>query len=368
METPNRTTLIIDGNWLLMSRLGQVKDSFLKCLPKEDLIKAKEDLVDFVAQSINKQINFWGSNIDNIIMVQDGGSWRKELPKPKLYTETYKGNRVTDEELDWSYIWDGLSQLCKSFEANNIMCVTEKTIEGDDWCWYWSRYLNRLGTNTIIWTSDADLKQLVQKDPVTGAWTCWFNERSGLVVHEVFNRSDMDILLNFDAEDPFIDAICRQARKFEYINPDDIVMQKVVCGDSGDNIKSLLRFETRNKKGAPRTLQVSENEWNKVKAELEITDFNTFETKKLIIIGHLLNLKRFSDYHPKVEDICEMFDFNVKLVRLAKEQIPHDTAMLMNKHRNEYVVTDMSFLRNNYKVLSMNTSPVDDLFKDIPNI
>ena len=366
MDTVNRTTLIIDGNWLLMSRLGMVKDSFNKELTPQELNHATNDMVDFVAQSINKAINFWGDAIDNIIMVQDGGSWRKELPRPKLYTETYKGNRVSDEDIAWDYVWKALSDICKAFEENHIMCVTEKTIEGDDWCWYWSRYLNRCGINTIIWTSDADLKQLVQKDVQTGAWTAWYNDRSGLVVHNDFNRTDMDVLLNFDATDVFLENVCRQAKTVTYINPDDIVMMKVICGDSGDNIKSVLRWETKNKKGATRVLQVSENEWNKVKAELQVTDYNDFESKKLLIISNLRALKRFEGYRGKTEDLVDMFDFNVKLVRLAKEQIPHDTAMLMNKHRQEYVVTDLGYLRNNYKVLASHNEAIDDILKDVP--
>ena len=366
METINKTTLIIDGNWLLMSRLGMVKDTFNKNLSPEELQQSKNDMVDFVAQSINKAINFWGDTIDNVIMVQDGGSWRKDLPRPKLYTTTYKGNRVADEDMAWDWVWKALDEICKTFHDNHIMCVTEKTIEGDDWCWYWSRYLNRCGINTIIWTSDADLKQLVQKDEKTGAWTAWYNDRAGLVVHEVFNQSEMDILMNFDSKDVFMEQICKQSRSVTYINPDDIVMEKVICGDAGDNIKSILRWETSTKSGKPKVLQVSPKEWMKVKEHLHIQNFKEFEDQKQLIISNLLALGRFDGYRANMEDLLEMFDFNVKLVRLAKEQIPHHAAMLMNQHKDEYQVTDMGYLRNNYKVLASKNEVVEDLFKDMP--
>jgi len=366
VEPTNKTTLIIDGNWLLMSRLGLIKDSFNKALSNNELIRAKNDMVDFVAQSINKAINFWSNLIDNIIMVQDSGSWRKELPKPKLYTETYKGNRVADDNVAWDYVWRALDEICKNFENNNITCVAEKSIEGDDWCWYWSRYLNRKGVNTIIWTSDSDLKQLVQEDEQTGAWTAWYNDKSGLVVHEKYDRDDMDILMDFDAKNVFMEGICHRVQDVKYINPDDIVMDKVICGDAGDNIKSIIRYQTKTTKGTLRTLSVSLNEWHKVKNELGITNFQQFESKKMEIIRNLRNLPRFNDFCANDNEIAELFDFNIILVRLAKEQIPHDTAMLMNKHRDEYIVTDMGYLHNNYKVLGHQDAAMNDLFNDIP--
>ena len=362
----NNCTLIIDGNWLLMSRLGVKMGEFAKCLPPEDLERAKNGMVDFVAQSINKIINYWGPYIDNIMMVQDGGSWRKTLPKPNLIVEDYKGNRVSKEDIDWDYVWDALKTICENFKANNITCVTEKLIEGDDWCWYWSRYLNRMGTNTIIWTSDADLKQLVQKDPQTGAWTVWFNDRSGLVLHESIRQSDMEILLNFDAVDPFIDEITRRAGKSEYINPDDIVMSKVICGDQGDNIKSLIRVERKTKSGRTITNKVSEKEWQKIKNELGIKNIDDFKENKELIIKNLRMVPRLHECKSSMGDLLDLFDYNLSLVRLDKEQIPRQYQLDMNKHKDEYMITDMDYLRNNYRVLTSNTETVDQLFGDLP--
>ena len=84
----NKCTLIIDGNWLLMSRLGPRFKDFSNSFSTDDLERSSDDLVEFLAQSVNKIINFFNDNIDNIIMVQDGGSWRRKFQKPKLYTET----------------------------------------------------------------------------------------------------------------------------------------------------------------------------------------------------------------------------------------------------------------------------------------
>lgn len=362
----NKCTLIIDGNWLLMSRLGMKMGDFIKTLPPEHLELAKNEIIDFIAQSINKVINFWGDRIDNIMMVQDGGSWRKLIDKPKICKEAYKGNRTVDENIAWNYVWDALRTICQNFKENNITCVTEKNIEGDDWCWYWSKYLNHVGTNCIIWTSDADLKQLVQKDPSTNAWTIWFNDRAGLVLPQSLGHSDMDMLLNFEMVDPFLEDICHRCTISTYINPDDIVMSKVICGDSGDNIKAIVRAEHVTKNGKTMIKKVTENEWNKIKEQLNIKNINEFKENKDSIIKHILSIERLSSCKYKPKDVSDMFDYNLTLVRLDKEQIPREYQLAMNTHKDDYVVTDLDFIKNNYKVLATHTSGVETLFEDLP--
>lgn len=362
----NKCTLIIDGNWLLMSRLGMMMGDFVRDLPPEHLEIAKNEIIDFIAQSINKIIHYWGTNIDNIMMVQDGGSWRKLIEKPSIIHEDYKGNRIADVEIAWDYVWDALKSICQNFHNNQITCVTEKNIEGDDWCWYWSKYLNHVGTNCIIWTSDADLKQLVQKDSTTGAWTVWFNDRSGLVLPNSLNHTDMEMLLNFDIIDPFLEDICHRVGNVTYVNPEDIVMSKVICGDSGDNIMALVRTEHITKKGKTITKKVSEKEWLRIKESLKINDIQDFKTNKEKIISKILSIPRLEGCPYEMSQLIEMFDYNMTLVRLDKEQIPRKYQLTMNTHKDDYQITDMDYLRNNYKVLAQHETPVDTLFKDLP--
>lgn len=362
----NNCTLIIDGNWLLMSRLGMMMGDFAKTLPPDQLEMAKNDIIDFIAQSVNKIVNYWGPRIDNIMMVQDGGSWRKTITKPALNDEEYKGNRVANEDVAWNYVWDALKTICQNFKTNKITCVHEKNIEGDDWCWYWSKYLNHVGTNCIIWTSDADLKQLVQKDPTTNAWTVWFNDRTGLVLPNSLGHNDMDILMNFDAIDPFLEDILHRCQIAKYINPDDVVMSKVICGDSGDNIKALIRVKHKTKKGKFITKKVSEKEWNQVKESLGIETIADFKKNKENIIKELCSIPRLAGCESGMGELIEMFDYNMTMVRLDKEQIPRVYQLAMNTHKDDYIITDLDFLRNNYKVLAAHTEPVETLFDDLP--
>ena len=233
----NKCTLLIDGNWLLQSRFSVIGNGFIKDNPDIAKEQASHELKELLARSINVIINKFPI-IDNIIMISDGGSWRKQLPIPKSLKDiTYKGNRVADVEIDWNYIYKALNQLTKRCKEIGITTVSHPNIEGDDWIWYWSRRLNAEGINCMIWSSDNDLKQLIQTDVETNAFTAWYNDQRGLYLPNSLNKTNVDLFdffLNPEFESPVLEALKRSSKKFDFIEPDNIIMSKVICGDSGD--------------------------------------------------------------------------------------------------------------------------------------
>lgn len=360
----NKTTLIIDGNWLMMSRLGVIQDKFQSDLPEKVLEGSYRELVDFLAQSVNKIINFFDDNIDNIIMVQDNGSWRKSLKRPKLYTDTYKGNRIKDAGMNWDWIWKALQTFCESFNKMEISCFRESGCEGDDWCWHWSKTLNKNGINSIIWSSDRDLQQLVSYNK-NKTWTVWYNDRAGLVCHrDLAPREDLieDMLSLSSIPSSFEylkDFMKSHYTEVHFINPLDIAMEKIICGDSGDNIKAVMRVS----KGE-RIARVSEKEWNQIKETYEdFQDLDDFKKTAPMIIEDLHNLKRFAENKDSEKDLLEMFMFNMKLVCLDSKYIPKDNKNRMASHNEEYKLADLDAIRDNYKVLALNDDvEVEELF------
>ena len=366
----NNCTLIIDGNWLLMSRLGPKMSEFSVLNDQQQLQAASDDLVDFLAQSVNKVINLFEGNIDNILMVQDGGSWRKHYPKPKLYTDEYKANRQRAEEVDWSYIWKALNSFCNNFQENNITCTQAPGIEGDDWCWFWSRWCNRNNINTIIWTSDCDLKQLVQCDPVTSRWTAWFNDRAGLVLNKYYDTSslsEVDQFFNFELEDPQIRGLVENMKQrghaVSYIEPDDIRMDKIICGDAGDNIKAIVRIPN-----GKRICKVSSKEWNVVRESLNINNLQDLIDNREEVIDNVKHLKRFTSCTDSNEDIMDMLDYNFHMVVLDESYIPQEQRDIMESQIDNYKVADLEYLRNNYRVLSNIDGDIEDLFSGIDSL
>ena len=74
------------------------------------------------------------------------GSWRKSVEKPDFFEEVYKGNRVKDVEIDWSYVYRSLEIYLKKANELGITACKAGEVEGDDWIFHWSRKLNNNGT------------------------------------------------------------------------------------------------------------------------------------------------------------------------------------------------------------------------------
>ena len=360
-----KTTLIIDGNWLLLSRAFVLLDYFKKDNPEEVKTDAKSRLKDILNSSINITLNRFKNTISNIILISDGGSWRKQIDRPYLVRDfEYKGNRVFDEDVDWDMIFDTLTEVNKQFSKLGITATNHYAIEGDDWAWWWSRYLNSKGINAIIWSSDNDLKQLLQAD--NGAFTGWYidskNENRGLYLPEVLKEKsvdDIDFFLDPDISNPTLERIKVQAQQVHYINPDLIVMEKIVCGDMGDNIKSIILKEMNGK-----NYGVGLKDWEKVREKLGLEKLSDFFNSKDRIIQELVQINKFSSFKDKVSQVADVFEFNKKLVWLNEQTIPESIQESMNQE--QYKEYDLNNIYNNYKILSgENTTNIESIFEGV---
>jgi 5'-3' exonuclease len=359
----NNCTLICDGNWLLVSRFSVINGGFEKNLSEAVKKQSQLELEELMAKSINIVINRF-QDIDNIILVTDGGSWRKQLSVPDCLQDiVYKGNRTQDKELDWSYIYGALNNLADRCKDIGITVSNHSSIEGDDWIWYWSRKLNSEGTSCIIWSSDNDLKQLVQTDKETLAFTAWFNDKNGIFFDNYYD----DDIYEFDLIDFFMKPTKLFSQIFEsvkstvnhtYINPDNIVMEKIICGDAGDNIQSVAIVKSNNK-----NFRVTQKMWNEIKENLHINNLTDFFNKTQKIAHNITNINKFSGY--EVNNILTMIEYNKKLVWLNEQIIPDTIVLYMNQC--EYKLFDINYMRSNFKVLCDNTvnTNIEDIFESI---
>lgn len=351
MNMKNKCTLCCDYNWLTISRFSVINKGFDKNLPTTALEAAKEELKDMLAKSINVILNRFPM-IDNIVLMADGGSWRKQLPIPKQLEDiTYKGNRKSDVELAWDYIWGASSEVLENCRKEGITVSQHNGIEGDDWAWYWSRRLNSEGTNVIIWSSDCDLKQLVQVDK-TGAFTVWYNDKNGIwIPNELEQKTDIDALDFFMQpvyDNPILESLKVKAKgSVNYIDPNSIILGKVICGDAGDNIKSVVRYVKNG-----RTYRFSEKDWDGVSKNLNINTIQDMIRDRDKIACEVCNHKKLTPYGIKKEDVLEMIDYNIKLVWLNESVIPETAILAMNNV--EYTDYDLSYIRDNYKIICGN--------------
>lgn len=360
-KNKNKLTLLVDGNWLLISRASVLMNNFNKNLPEEAKKQSQSELEDLLAKSICVTLSRIPT-IDNIIIMADGGSWRKQLMVPKsIEGTTYKGNRSQANEIDWNYIYNALNNLIERAREEGITVTQYNNIEGDDWTWYWTRRLNSEGVNCLIWSSDNDLKQLIQVDDDTKAFTAWYNDKNGIWMPNSIKESDneMDFFMNATYYSPVLEALKTRIPKQNYINPDDIVMSKIICGDAGDNILPIMRYQ----KGE-RNYRITEKDWASIKEELpQISNINDFLEHVPGIVWLIAGHKKFKAYKPNISELSEMIDYNTKLVWLNEKVIPDTIIQFMNQQ--EYKKFDVAYLRSNYKVLVKENDDIQNLFDSI---
>lgn len=324
MSNKSKVTLCVDGNWLLMSRLSILR---MRISDEDTLVK---EVKLMMIKSINKILRDI-PQIDNVIFVADGGSWRNKIDVPEFLKKdhiTYKGNREKDKDLDWDKIFKGYDEFIDVLKETNVNVYREAGIEGDDWCYYWSNKLNSKGTNCIIWSRDKDLTQLVKIDKNTKCFTvCW--NKDYLTIENVEHENSLDVDFFFTSYDNttnqnLLETICMKAKKIVEINPMDVVIDKTIRGDLGDNVLPMV---TKKGKTSDKMFRVATKE---IDFNLDITNKNAVAE----YIDNLLNKKSWiGKASASANEVIEHFEYNKKLVWLDKSSYPDDILEKMEKYQ-----------------------------------
>ena len=329
-----------------MSRLSVLNDRY------KDELELCQELKLLMLKSINVVLRQFPI-IDNIIFVSDGGSWRNNIEIPEFLQKegvTYKGTREKSEDINWELVFGEFENLLSLLQSTGITVSKEGGIEGDDWCWYWSTKLNSENTNCIIWTKDKDLTQLVKTNS-DNCFTAWWNKDSGIILQEI-NESEMDYLFNANYTDneEIYKKMLAEAKQVTYINPKDIVIDKIIRGDKGDNILPII---LKNSKSNPsKQFRVSVKDLD---STLDIHNENAIRN----YIRNILGSKSYSGKVDKSEDdIVEHFIYNVKLVELSKENYPDEIIELLNQHDEYSISNDISLAQSQ---LQARTNKITDI-------
>lgn len=317
----SKLTLVVDGNWVLMSRLSVMQNRFA------DEYELMKDLKILMTKSINVVLRTIPT-IDNIIVVGDGGSWRNWIEVPSFLKKDdveYKGNRVKSEDLNWDVIFQGYEEWFELLKDNSIYVSRERGVEGDDWCAYWSKKLNANGTNCIIWSKDKDLTQLVNQDEKTGIFTVCWNKDYVTLKESKKEEDDMNFLFSpsYNINEQLLESIIGKTKDTNYINPMDVVIDKIIRGDLGDNVLPIV---TKSSSNGTKTFRVGNKE---IDFTLDIDDNNAINE----YISNLLNKKSWKGKVGKpVNEIVEHFYYNKRLVYLDKSSYPEEIIETMNKY------------------------------------
>jgi hypothetical protein len=137
-----------------------------------------------------------------------------------------------------------------------------------------------------------------------------------------------------------------------------IVINKVLCGDAGDNIKSIVRYKKGN-----RTYRFAESDYKKFIEATGISDINTFKTDFDDIATSISHNPKFEQYGITAENVREMLDYNLKLVWLNESVLPGTVTTAMVQF--EYNKFDVSTLKHNSKILAGSSNNIEDIFNSI---
>ena len=332
----SKLTLIVDGNWLFMSRLSVITNQYI------DDYELCQNLKILMIKSINVVLRKF-PNIDNIIFVADGGSWRNSIQVPEWlikYSENnnipveYKGTRVKSEDVNWDLLFTEYENFMTTLKMTGINVCKEQNIEGDDWCWWWSTYLNSQGTNCIIWSKDNDLKQLVNINS-DKCFTAWWNADTGLFIKN-YKEEEFDFLFNmsFNENEQIWEQCEKYAKVVNKIDPSIIIIDKIIKGDVSDNILPIIL--RTSKSNSSKKFKVSTKDINYQLNILDNKEVNAY-------IHNLVNSKNYVnriDNNKSEKDILEHFDFNKKLIVLQKDSYPKEILNILNNYKEYNVSKD----------------------------
>lgn len=335
----NNTTLIIDGNYFIYSRLYVLpRPKQITGLPEEKFMSSDKDrgmLMRKLALDFASELRKLKYIVNRVVFTVDHRSWRKDF-----YPDSgYKSNRTLDEKVDWNGISEVINDFIKIIQKQGVIVNKLPGSEGDDLIFAWAMHLNSIGENCFIWTGDQDLIQLVNYNNSTESYTIWYdNTRSRIIGYPGFSKwlnsseSSKDNVDIFSQDTSFylVDQVKKEIKEFISKNNltqtevycDDFALEKILTGDKSDNIKSVV--EKPSKKG-DKTFNFSPK-----KAKNVINTFkkrhNRFSTLYLFEEEYKKEIVQLVSREMKVvgknDEILSNLELNTTLVLLHVNTIP----------------------------------------------
>lgn len=205
-----------------------------------------------------------------IILVSDKGTtWRKGI-----YPD-YKGKRIKNEEIDWDFVKETYKQFKETLQEQPRVKIFEKDgLEGDDWISKIVKNNKSKSVNTLIYSNDSDIQQLIEC--TNNCITFMVNENLGKEVvflpenykefiyalkSQISNRSIFEESFDDNLVD-FLDNLDVTKTVVE-VDKNKALFTKLVKGDKGDNIPSIIKVKDRGigDSGADKLWDIYLNEY-----------------------------------------------------------------------------------------------------------
>lgn len=382
----NKTNIIVDFSNIAMRALFTCSYSGVGEISTFDTDKECEILVRKICMDLAYVTRIFSP--ERVIIACDARHpWRNDLYDPSE-DEGYKSNRVKDNTKNWDKIFRTLNELKEILKERDFIVTEIPTAEGDDVAALWKKNCFDNSENVVLISSDKDWTQLVdfnnnkkfcicfnpisnnkgkKKLYCTQSLIDWMNEETKTDIFFTNYNPNKEELKNIKSKDVKIE--------YEVINPNKVVLEKIFCGDDGDNAPAFYQYYKDGKKTriTPK------------KAEKICEDLNIFTVKDLCDCNEANMLK------PKIESVLKKdldIDSNERLLRqrrlveLNPELFPSEINSAFQYHlkdsvdkgyiartyelKMDYILKDTKFLSPDY-----NKPKENEIFtslKDLDNI
>ena len=204
------------------------------------------------------------------LMIDSKNPWRNDVCKD------YKGTRKRDESINMKNVFATMGDILDILEARGFKTLHADRGEADDMASLLKAKIQWQKNESVIFvTSDADWQQLVDFDVNTKQYFCVYNPIAGKNSTTKFYCTESFYNWMFGA-DINTDIYCdytntkrkiSEARAmnpkmtFVQINPTDVLINKILLGDDGDNVPTFYHYYGKT----GRIVRLTENKLNKVK-------------------------------------------------------------------------------------------------------
>lgn len=259
----SKTNIIVDGNYLFHKTLF----SFDGFRSKKGIMLGNSDAISRFIRKVSTDFSYSlksFSDYSKIVYTIDSSSWRKSVEIDDQDHTGYKGNRNRTEysDIDWNAFYDTMNEFADILRSKGVIVSKIPSAEGDDLMYLWSKYMLESGENSIVFTGDRDIHQIVTT--TESNYTLVYNTNSknrGLFVPEGFSAwlaehealPELEDVFSMNASEfmgtagvDLVRAAIERSSVTE-IDPKAIVLSKILCGDGGDNIPSVHIWTSNGK-------------------------------------------------------------------------------------------------------------------------
>lgn len=258
-------------------------------------------------------------------------SWRKDI------LASYKSNRERDENIDWDKVFQAVDEFKEHLKKQGYIFIETLNAEADDLMAILKEIVfdepEFVNTNLIIISADADIRQLIGWKETTHQYCMVFNEVgrgpggkrhlycNSAIMHwyNEVDESNNDIFnfCNVDEDRIYIQNLLENNKKIvlEETDPENILLNKIFCGDDGDNVPSFYDwFSNKGKK-----VRVTNRHYVKIVESIGSKNVNVVDTKRHELKSILESATKRTINDINVE---ERYERQKKLVYLSSDIFP----------------------------------------------